>query len=91
MPKHTPGPWRVEELYDDFVITVGPPTGSLIAEVDPLHEIPSHAKANAHLMAASPDLLEALEFIAAWVPSPGLAIQDAIDTARAAISKAIPE
>jgi len=46
--KWTPGPWRV--FGGDKVVTVGPHC-KLVAETDP---------ANAHLIAAAPDLYEAL-------------------------------
>lgn len=49
--KHTPGPWRVvvEEEYDDYLVV--DKDNHCIADILPL--------ANARLIAAAPDLLEA--------------------------------
>lgn len=63
-PKHTPGPWRVERQNSS------PTTGEwMIAGAKPgyLAEVrdcgSGCAKANARLIAAAPELLEALEMV----------------------------
>ncbi len=60
--KHTPGPWKVKSDYNVFsgggrlVANSGGHSGSVCPE-----EIHEENKANAILIAAAPDLLEALE------------------------------
>lgn len=54
--KHTPGPWKVGGDDDDIVVMTGP------FFVATIHENCNHGctDANARLIAAAPDLLEAL-------------------------------
>ena len=58
MTKHTPGPW-IADLYEDgcFVVRPHGKEGPLIAERGVWFDDESHA--NARLIAAAPDLLEA--------------------------------
>ena len=62
MPEYTPGPWRYEVLPDGLHAIIMPfahgNPGWVGAEV---FERGDQAAANAHLMAAAPELLEALE------------------------------
>lgn len=78
MSKHTPGPWRVDThcnvMHKDAMVAFPCISGGLNQE------------ANARLIAAAPDLLEALEDIAAYYPNSW-----AEDVARAAIAKATGE
>jgi len=63
--KHTPGPWHPDIRRADGSITVTSPGTIYIAT---LWTSPSFAKetlANAHLIAAGPDLVEALEDVIA--------------------------
>jgi len=61
--QHTPGPWKVKDYYS----IIFPDDGSDIAKVslrpdnrgDYLESV-----ANAHLIAAAPEMLDALEFVA---------------------------
>jgi hypothetical protein len=55
MSKHTPGPWAVEELKHRYRLrcSIEATDGSLVGE--------SYEEKNAHLIAAAPELLEALE------------------------------
>lgn len=63
-PKHTPGPWRVAD--DGSIGTILSIDGTVVAQAqqcrprthDPLH---LERKANARLIAAAPELLEALK------------------------------
>ncbi len=55
--KHTPGPWEVDH---DAIYCAG--SGDTIAEIDFARD---EYSANARLIAASPDLLEALEAMVA--------------------------
>ena len=105
IPEHTPGPWRTHPgsavsswnvRADDLTIAFCPTNtswGDLTRRVDE-----PHAKANARLIAAAPDLLDACEAIAAEASiaqSPEgddiLVIEltrSEIDMLRAAIAKA---
>lgn len=82
MSKHTPGPWRVVEdrVPASLEVYAGK---TAIAEcwrrADALTEL-----ANARLIAAAPDLLEALEFVIRGVPD----TWEGVQKARAAIAKA---
>lgn len=86
-PKHTPGPWTVEDRTERLAIfpTVGDAEiASITWEDDEDEDV---ALADAHLIAAAPDLLEALKaFVAA--PLDGAERADAFYAARAAIAKA---
>lgn len=83
MSKHTPGPWHVRG--NKIVIDV---MDFSIAEIKDfgVATIP-----NARLIAAAPDLLEALSKLVEIEDGPGMAVigwSDAMDAARAAIDKA---
>lgn len=105
MSKHTPGPWRVggsdgwsastddigqscyQGIQDDF--------GDVVAlavafDADPFSQ--PDTRANARLIAAAPDLLNALQLYIAHAPEPECAIwRDVQNRARAAIAKATGE
>ena len=87
---HTPGPWDVDTSYL-----------SIVAREMNICEIyddcgPQQYIANARLIAAAPDLLEALEACLAFIPCstirswpPGFALKDkALALTRAALAKA---
>lgn len=93
MAKHTPGPWEARPddrgagSYPYCTVWAGPPglNGSVVAAIrldDEGRELPFEA--NARLIAAAPELLEALKGV--------LAVADRktneFDAARAAIAKA---
>lgn len=91
-PRHTPGPWRVGNV--DRTTPTVLSGGRLIAEVHDLCIPSEHADdvANAHLIAAAPDLLEAclhaLSTVKRWdktgIPQPTLlrSLRDAIAKAE---------
>lgn len=95
---HTPGPWRCDG--EDFTATVVSPAGWTIAKSDHIHtanldDAEEMHVANMRLIAASPDLLDAVQaFLRA--PSIGsngpvtiIVVQASnLDAARAAIAKA---
>ncbi len=58
--KHTPGPWK----YDETWALIHAEHGSEIAAVHAARGTRGEAQANAHLIAAAPDLLAALEAFA---------------------------
>lgn len=98
MPEHkrTPGPWRADngQRVGGFaVVHNGEPNPIGLARIVRKSEYTSGisaatAKANAMLMAAAPDLLEALEALTANYSDvePGGSVN--VDRARAAIAKA---
>jgi len=61
MSEHTPGPWKPPRLtIDEKAWFVGDPTGNFdIAIINCEHSPAGSAEANARLIAAAPDLLEA--------------------------------
>lgn len=106
--KHTPGPWH----WDSDPVK-GDPTGRIRYRVVALGKTIAqtyyssyeggltNAEADTRLIAAAPDLLEALESISAWVESQAdgqskgghatfdlMMLRDQRDAARAAIAKA---
>ena len=96
MSAHTPGPWRAVKragsYTSPFVIVDG--SGSGIAnlegnQLNPTGTSIGAAEANASLIAAAPELLEALRNLLdlTW-PSLDMGEQSVIDLARAAIAKA---
>jgi hypothetical protein len=93
MAKHTPGPWKVigegqaiEIRHDAGEILLGCKIYDLICMLPHHPDKKYHARyaANAHLIAAAPDLLAALERIVAISDRK----HDAWDDAKAAIAKA---
>ena len=77
--RHTPGPWRI----GDAGFTVfGPPKPGALAETI----APVKSRANARLIAAAPDLLAALEALAA-LPNKHRP-EEMWEAARAAIARA---
>lgn len=92
MSRHTPGPWKIGTPGPNGCYTVGTQGGLMTAMI--AHSIcePDQvdtANANARLIAAAPELLEALEEIVAAADGDGWNQLDAsFSKARAAISKA---
>ena len=99
--KHTQGPWRVDgwencTIYapddsegDPKFITCMKVTAKVIQEPQGLHSYPklTEQKANAHLIASAPELLEAL--LRLWsITNPFETPDDLVDTIEAAIAKA---
>ena len=84
MSKHTPGPWAVEELKHRYRLrcSIEATDGSLVGE--------SYEEKNAHLIAAAPELLDALCYLLEASSGQGPHEQwlAAMDQARAAIAKA---
>lgn len=78
---HTPTPWEVvSKFIGPYMIKAKADnnhTVALVADVD-----------NARLIAAAPDLLEALETIMKYPIIPNTIGYEMVDTARAAIAKA---
>ena len=86
--RYTPGPWRLGRGHK----TGTPRTVMPVLRRDSLIRSQNY-EANAHLIAAAPDLLEALESIQAWVTDEGFedtheGVAEICAQARAAIAKA---
>lgn len=91
--KHTPGPWKYDfQSVDREWAIVTNPYGLIVANVN----ADSRQTANARLIAAAPDLLEALEQIMPSIEDNDSitasqirhVYADALNAARAAIAKA---
>lgn len=84
--KHTPGPWQIEDHGSLYVSTMHPVP---VFELVPLVGLPDEHRANARLIAAAPELLEAAKRLEAEF---GLALNkktmEAVHFARSAIAKA---
>ena len=59
MSKHTPGPWKIVDAWNYYMVE-GQNDEEIIWQDGP-YQTPTINKANACLIAAAPDLLEALE------------------------------
>lgn len=88
--KHTPGPWEITRSFDPGYKNISAPKHTALAQVVWCMEDEERSpmcEANAHLIAAAPELLEALEALVAdeskeYIPT------RLWDAARAAIAKA---
>ena len=98
MSKHTTTHWVSNEAehdapYQDIKIKSGYRTICIVPIDDsPEHEFNAEQEANARLIAAAPELLEALQAVLAYAPVPYCAITRTVDAqVRAAIAKATGE
>lgn len=62
MKKHTPGPWHIQKSDHVGGLLIKPIPGQVVAQCDKLIEM----EANARLIAAAPELLEALDKLIDW-------------------------
>ena len=97
MNKHTPGPWTATaDPYSDVVVDAS--GREIVVVMDP------NGEANARLIAAAPDLLEALESVWLWMENQAdgqskgghatfdlMMLREQRDIARAVIAKATGE
>tara|TARA_S200002703_G_scaffold123010_1_gene108940 strand:+ start:24 stop:323 length:300 start_codon:yes stop_codon:yes gene_type:complete len=94
MSEHTQGPWKVSNRFDIYEIGKYGFSGTYIGTTCGNAELPESIKqideANAKLIAAAPDLLEACKlFVMAWEKSLQLEKTDiALSAAKYAIKKA---
>ena len=93
MSKHTPGPWVVGNQDPlNFGVQRGcgtEPIGFVYGPSFPEHsEVGQRALANARLIAAAPELLEALQYMLNVCPAIDAQGEEAHYQARAAIAKA---
>jgi len=88
MSKHTPGPWEIKRHYDSGYKNISAQKHTALAQVVWCMEDEDRSpecEANAHLIAAAPELLEALERVKATGVFLGAIPQEMMD---AAIAKA---
>lgn len=96
MSKHTQGPWEiVENSWSTTTITSGDITIAVLsceeeATEDNQFELEAIQKANANLIAAAPEMLNALKLAGQWLEGWGSA-EFELATVRAAIAKATGE
>lgn len=90
MNKHTAGPWEIKKLDANHSVVFDADgmvvCGRLITEPG------TGTEANGRLIAAAPDLLAALQSIAAWLVAPATnesTIEEMRNMAGAAITKAV--
>ena len=88
--EHTKGPWEVDELKSGNLFIQGNSRDYTVAQVLKNHYVDDEIhKANAKLIAASPDMLEALEgMLQAYEGDAGDTDSPACIKARAAIEQA---
>ena len=90
--QHTPGPWTAEpyRVGDSAYKIVYDADGHWLAEVFDVPNAPDTAAADARLIAAAPELLEALRNLVGLAEMRGSLheYRAALDEARAAIAKA---
>jgi hypothetical protein len=90
--KHTPGPWVAELQGNDWKVSHEWEGGLAFVAEQPIRSQrnPEKTEANARLIAAAPDLLEALRYVADWGATDPDAPrdEDVREIARAAIRKA---
>jgi hypothetical protein len=97
--QHTPGPWIAHTAHESLRVpdSVNAECGLHVCDVASYGAAPSQRHANAHLIAAAPDLLEALNYIEAVCRAKAGARNGTVDLAdlrefasiaRAAIAKA---
>lgn len=109
MSKHTPGPWKAH--FEDAYFVTGPDLGrvAMMMNLKGAHGLGgrrsgNESAANARLIAAAPDLLEALQSVAMWAENQAdgqskgghatfdlMMLREQRDIARAAIAKATGE
>jgi len=98
MSKHTPGPWTAEtHANGGFDVCGRGGHGAMSAYVvcaRQAHELKHETHANARLIAAAPELLEALDRLASkcvFPTSGNDAFQEAVSHARSVLAKATGE
>lgn len=88
MSKHTPGPWKVDKRERETLITAAA-MPYVAAVSSSLHGQPGTGEANARLIAAAPDLLDALQcYVMLYASLDTEGKQKLRDRAEAAITKA---
>lgn len=95
MAGHTPGPWIVDPIDKEYVVPAADPGGTGICVLSPmdntdeLWKFGAETQANARLIAAAPDLLDALQALTElYNTDEGCRALPEYKGARAAIAKA---
>lgn len=90
--KHTHGPWFSEDLIegtDQEFIGVSSDNVNNIADVWAIDTTQEQCRANARLIAAAPELLDALETMVRYSQGGDIPPKSVVDRAHSAIAKAI--
>jgi hypothetical protein len=90
-PKHTPGPWSVQDYFDEFtVLAHGNKDRQYVANITKGAEVyfQRQSEANAQLIAAAPELLEAAKELLSFISLDTENRRDAIAALANAIAKA---
>jgi hypothetical protein len=93
--KFTPGPWMIGFKHDEMGVIAPGPVAIADCNYDPaLSE--SEKQANARLIAAAPEMLEALRGMMEWARrvkeiNPGMEVFSAISAIRKALGESYPE
>jgi hypothetical protein len=83
--KHTPGPWTYDRSGYSLYVNSG---RELVTALSMDGKRMETSEANARLIAAAPELLEALKSVIAWLDAPDESAFSDSELARAAIAKA---
>ncbi|WP_416425643.1 hypothetical protein RAM80_07770 [Pseudomonas sp. App30] len=94
--KHTPGPWLIDPVDNEYIVPASEPDSigiAIVSTIDPMQEkrrwwFGPESLANAKLIAAAPDLLEALQDLVTELGDDWNMLHNYLDRARAAIAKA---
>lgn len=86
MTQHTPGPWKIVTSWGDYMVE-GPNKEEIIWQ-DGNYDTPTIKLEDARLIAAAPDLLEALKAARRFVVTSHEAVCTELDDIDAAIAKA---
>lgn len=88
MSTHTPGPWeQINNIYGTSRLAIMHETGIIVAEITDWPDT-AIADANARLIAAAPDLLDALGRLLHMAEEGSMPGPNTLAQARAAIAKA---
>ena len=87
---HTPGPWRAGKRIQDNRIQIHGTSQHPIAFAYCRSDLPDKGRANARLIAAAPDLLEACESALDWIGGRNLDTNPEVKI-KAAIAKVLQD
>ena len=94
MTKHTPGPWELHAMDDQCMwsLRIRDGNGATIVAIKSRKPFSDADRANAHLMAAAPEMLAALHLVdkyLAWLNGTAVGCTARYDTVALAVRQAI--